>query len=188
MVDPILYEFPDSFESERLLLRSPRPGDGETVHACVLDAQEYLRPWMPWAVEIPSEEGYEAFVRRRHIEFQERKELQLLIFLKETGEMIGSTGMHNLDWNVPRFEIGYWIHPDHAGQGYVTEAVEAITDFAFDQLKAERLEIRCDEENVRSAAVARRAGYVHEATLQREARHHLTNEFRNTMIFAKLRE
>ncbi len=95
--------------------------------------------------------------------------------------------MHRIDWDVPRFEIGYWVRTSLQGQGYITEAVNGISKFAFEQLKAERMEIRCDARNERSAAVARRAGYTLEAKLRRESRAP-DGSLRDTLIFALLRD
>ena len=108
-----------------------------------------------------------------------------MLLLKESDTIIGSSGLHRIDWSVPKFEIGYWLCTSHSGKGYMTEAVNGISAFAFEQLGAKRVEIRCDILNERSAAVARRTGFLHEGTLKAEARHHLTNELRDTMIFAK---
>lgn len=110
-----------------------------------------------------------------------------LLWCKQTGELIGLSGMHHINWTVPAVEIGYWVRTSMAGQGYVTEAVRTITRFAFDVLGAQRVEIRCDERNERSAAVARRAGFTLEGILRNERRHHLSQELRNTMVFAAIR-
>ena len=56
------------------------------------------------------------------------------------------------------------------GQGYITEAVRAQTRFALDVLGARRIEIRMDARNVRSKAVAERAGYTLEGRLRHAAR------------------
>ncbi len=39
---PILQEFPDRFESERLLIRAPQPGDGAEVHAAISESLDEL--------------------------------------------------------------------------------------------------------------------------------------------------
>lgn len=183
----ILREFPDRIETPRLLIRSPLPGDGAALQQAVLESQEELKAWMPWAVEIPSAEDYEVRVREGRLKFLAREDLWLLLVGKENGRIIGGSGLHRINWDVPKFEIGYWLHTAYTGQGLVTEAVLAITDFAFTTLAAQRLEIRCDAQNVRSAAVARRAGFTLEATLHRNGRHHLTHELRDTLIFTRLR-
>ena len=185
MTDPILREFPYSFETERLTIRGPLPGDGVRVRTAVLESHTELKEWMPWAMEISTEEEYETRVRQGQLRFLSREDLWLMLLLKGTDIVIGGSGLHRIEWSVPRFEIGYWVRTTYGGQGYITEAVAGITAFAFEQLGANRVEIRCDALNVRSAAVPQRLGFVHEATLVNESRHHLTNALRDTMIFAK---
>lgn len=186
---PILRDFPDSFDSERLTIRSPRPGDGPALYQAIQESIEELRPWLPWAnSEDPKPENAEITVRRAHTQFLSREDLMLFLTLKETGQIIGGSGLHRIDWSIPKFEIGYWIHTAYSGKGYVTEAVEAITQFAFEQLGAERVEIRCDSKNIRSAAIPRRLGFTHEGTLRADSRNHITNELRDTLIFAKTKD
>jgi RimJ/RimL family protein N-acetyltransferase len=185
---PILRDFPYSLETERLTIRGPLPGDGHEVRTAVIESQEELKPWLSWAVDIPSEEEYEARVRQGLLNYLARTDLWMMLLLKGTGTIIGGSGLHRIDWSVPRFEIGYWARTRFAGQGYIREAATAISDFAFHTLGAKRVEIRCDALNQRSAAVAQRLGFTLEATLRNEARHHLTNEVRDTLVFAKVTE
>ncbi len=185
---PILLDIPDSVESARLWLRAPRPGDGAALNAAVLESLDELRPWMPWAVTAPTLADSEEYVRRSASKYAAREDFALLLWCKTTGDLIGGSGMHRVDWSVPAVEIGYWVRTSQAGQGYITEAVDAIARFACDVISAHRVEIRCDERNGRSAAVARRAGFTLEGILRNEARAHLSLELRNTMVFARLRE
>ena len=67
----------------------------------------------------------------------------------------------------------------------MTEAVRAVTAFAFGQLRAERIEIRMDSRNTRSSAVAERVGYTREACLRRQARG-VDGSLRDTLIYVKL--
>jgi RimJ/RimL family protein N-acetyltransferase len=69
----------------------------------------------------------------------------------------------------------------------MTEAVKGIADFAFTQLEARRVEIRCDARNEKSAAVARRAGFDLEGHLRHETRDH-NNALRDTLIFSRVRD
>jgi ribosomal-protein-serine acetyltransferase len=186
-MDPILRDFPHSFETERLTIRCPLPGDGAEVNAAILDSLDELRWWMPWAQTAPTVDESELYVRKAHVRFLAREDLPLLLFLKGATTMVGSCGLHRIDWAVPKVEIGYWVRTSYARQGYITEAVAGITAFAFDTLGAHRVEIRCDANNERSAAVARRLGFTHEGTLHCEDRAPLTNQLRDTFIFSKVR-
>lgn len=79
----------------------------------------------------------------------------MFLFLKETGALVGGSGLHRIDWSVPKFEIGYWCRTRFAGHGYITEAVRGLGAFAFDQLGTRRVEILCDSRNHRSVRVCR---------------------------------
>ncbi|OMD49567.1 GNAT family N-acetyltransferase [Paenibacillus borealis] len=182
----IMLSIPESFESERLLIRAPHWGDGLAVNEAVKESIEELRPWMPWANKVPTVEESEASIRRSRLEFLERTDLRLLLFRKETGELIGSSGLHRIDWQSRKFEIGYWVHSSFARQGYITEAVDAITKYAIQELQANRIEIRCDSRNVQSARIAERSGFTLEGTLRND-KCDVTGTLRHTMIFAKVR-
>ncbi len=184
----IVMDFPAQLESERLLLRSPRPGDGPVINAALRESWPELKTWMIWAAaEPPAVYESEAWAREGYARFVTRRDLPLLVFLKDGKTLVGSSGLHRIDWSVPRFEIGYWLHTAHTGRGYMTEAVATMTRFAFDTLGARRVEIRMDARNTRSAAVPQRLGFVHEGTLKHWRRHHLTNELVDVMVFAQTR-
>ena len=166
MRSPILRDFPESFETERLLIRSPLPGDGQEMHAAVNESLDELLPWMDWPEQHRTVEDSEEKIRRNRVRFLERSDLLLLLFLKGTNTLVGGSGLHRMDWSVPRFEIGYWCRTRFVGRGYITEAVRGITSFAFGHLSARRVEIRCVTLNGRSVRVAERAGYRLEGELR----------------------
>lgn len=184
--NPILLDFPDHFETERLLIRAAKAGDAPPIFEAIQESLEHLRPWTPWVSADETVDELEAHLRTMAAQFITREDLRMTMWRKGDGLYVGGIGLHRMDWSVPRFEVGYWVRASLEGQGYVTEAVNGITRFAFDELRAERLEIRCDSRNERSAAVARRAGYTLEATLRRDARD-TSGRLRDTLVFARLR-
>ena len=190
MTQPILIDVPERLQTPRLVLRAPRPGDGAALNAAVLDSLDALRPWMPWAQTAPTLEASEAVAREAHGKFLLRSDLVFSLWLhdgqgRET-QLVGGSGLHRIDWSVPRFEIGYWCRSGHTGQGLVTEAVRALSRMAFDQLQAQRVEIRMDERNTASWRVAERAGFTLEGVLRNEARD-VAGGVRNTRVYARVR-
>ncbi|MBS0633249.1 MAG: GNAT family N-acetyltransferase [Verrucomicrobia bacterium] len=165
-MNSLLLNFPESFDTERLTIRSPQPGDGVAFNAALLDSLEACRPWMPWAQKAPTVEESEEVMRKAHARFLLREDLMLLVFLRSTGVLVASSGLHHIDWTVPRFEIGYWGRTPYCGHGYVTEAVAGIAGFAQQTLGARRVEIRAAEANVRSWRIPEKLGFAHEATLR----------------------
>lgn len=187
MRDPILLDFPSSFETERLLVRAALPGDGPAINQAIRESINELRPWMPWAQKMPTPEESEAFARRSHVDFITRASFIMFFFAKHTETLLGGSGLRPQNWAVPSFEIGYWIRTSQSGKGLVTEAVRGLTGFAFEHLRARRLEIRCDPRNGRSASVAIRAGYRNEGTLRQQGLSP-DGEIRDTTVYAMLSE
>jgi RimJ/RimL family protein N-acetyltransferase len=181
--NPLLLDFPDQFETERLIIRAPRPGDGAAGNEAIRESINELRPWMPWAQTVPEVEETEAVFRSGLARFVKREDLILTLWRKSDGVFVGGSGLHRIDWSVPCMEIGYWVRTSLSGQGYITEAVIGITQFAFKHLSAQRIEIRCDARNTRSAAVAERAGYRLEARFHHDARA-VDGSLRDTLFYA----
>lgn len=171
--DPVLIDIPERLDGERTLLLAPRAGSGAELAVVVTQSLSHLRPWMPWAQEAPTAESSELVVRRMQADFIARRDLCFQIYARRPdgspGRLLGGTGLHRIDWALRKFEIGYWIRPEAAGQGLVTEAVRLLAVLAFGALDARRVEIRCDARNLKSRAVAERCGFELEGVLRREA-------------------
>ena len=188
-IKPILLDFPDTLETERLILRAPRPGDGQLVFEAVAETLDDLRRWpasLPWALAEPSPDVSEVFCRHGCAAWITKTDLPMLVFLKEGNVLVGGSGLHSLDWTVPKFEVGYWMRRRMQGRGLATEAVIAVTEFAQSTLGARRIEILSDAENAGSRRVAERAGYVLEG-IQRSNRIAPDGELRDTCIYAAVK-
>ncbi len=172
-MEPLLEEVPQRIDTERLILRCVRGSDAAVVNDAVCESIDDLRPYMPWAQTEPTLARSEADCRRMQAQFLLRGELSMFMFERRAdgseGDFIGGTGLHRIDWNVRRFEIGYGCRIGRQRRGLVTEAVHALTRLAFGQLRARRVEIRMDDTNQCSWRVAQRAGYVLEGVLRNES-------------------
>lgn len=74
----------------------------------------------------------------------------------------------------------------HRGKGYITDAVDRITQFCIEELQANRIEIRCDGNSVKRTAVAERLDFKLEGVLRKE-KLDLSGQPRDTQVFAKVR-
>lgn len=168
--NPILLDFPEQFETQRLMLKAPKIGDGYMINEAIRESHAELKPWLTWADPLPSAEKSEEMNRLSVVSFLRREVFRMNVHQKSDGLFVGVTSLHHIDWSVPAFEIGYWVRTSLAGKGYAKESVLGITDFAFGELGAQRMEIRCDPRNDRSAAVAQKAGYTLEGTIRHDMR------------------
>jgi RimJ/RimL family protein N-acetyltransferase len=174
---------PPLIRTDRLLLRPHAPGDGPALKAAVDANLEHLQRWMDWAMHEPSsldviEHRIAVFVAR----FETGPDWGYGIrLIRDPGTIIGGCGVHaRIGPNA--LEIGYWIDARCTRRGYATEAARALTDAAFAQPIVDRVEIRCDPRNLASAAVPRRLGFTHVATLEKNTTTPLGDP-RDTMVF-----
>jgi ribosomal-protein-serine acetyltransferase len=138
---------------------------------------------MPWATPDYTIESCEENLRQAIGKFITQEDFRMSFFDKQTGRLMGNSGLHRIDWSVPRFEIGYWCRSSEMGKGYVTEAARGLSKLCFEQLGAARVEICCDDLNLKSAAVAQRCGYTLEGIMKNDERN-TKGELRSTRIYA----
>ena len=159
-------DVPAQITSERLLISQPLLEHVKPLYDAVQESLPELRPWMPWAAGEYSMEGCEETLRGAMARFVTFADLRYHIFDRESGRLLGSSGLHRIDWRIPRFEIGYWVRTSAAKRGYVSESVRALSRVAFERLGAKRVEIRCDDRNEASARVAERCGFELDGVLR----------------------
>ena len=163
---PLLLNIPLAFTGERVIVRLYCEEDTEAVFAAIQESVESLAPWMPWAHTHRTPDDTREFIRRSIGQFILRQYIGLGVFLREGGHYLGGTGFHAHGWNIPAFEIGYWLRDSAVGKGYMSEAVQLQTTYCFEGLGAQRVVIGCDARNTRSRAIPQRLGFTLEATLR----------------------
>jgi ribosomal-protein-serine acetyltransferase len=82
------------------------------------------------------------------------------------GRMIGAGGLLGVEWEARKTGIGYWLAEEHQGRGLMTRAVQAMSDYAFDELDLNRVEIHVGTENRKSRAIPERLGFQQEGVLR----------------------
>ena len=188
-VVPALLNLPTRITTPRLVIRPPQSGDGIKINEAVLETFDKLHRLMPWAEVKPSVNESEEYVRQAAANWMVKKDeepyLPLFMFDKTHHHFIGGTGFHHIDWDVPCLEIGYWLRNSCSNQGFMTEAVNALTRYAIDELKMRRIEIRCDIHNQQSQKVAERLGYHLEATLKSNRIDYVTRLPSDTLIYVR---
>lgn len=187
-VDPVLRELPASIDTGRMVLRPPRVGDGAAHYEALAESIDTLRRFLaslPWVAQAPSPQASELYCRKSQANFIARTDLPFFGFCKATGRLLLSCGLHRPDWSVPKLEVGYWCRVSETGRGYVSEAVNALTGFAFEVLAAARVELVTDAQNLGSRKVAERCGFALEGVLRQHSRAR-DGSLRDTCIYARL--
>jgi ribosomal-protein-alanine N-acetyltransferase len=110
----------------------------------------------------PYEDGMaERWIDTHQVSFENDEMIHFAIELESTGMLIGAIGLV-LDLKHARAELGYWIGKPYWGQGYCTEAAEAIVQFGFATLGLNRIHASHLSRNPASGRVMQKIGMVHE--------------------------
>jgi RimJ/RimL family protein N-acetyltransferase len=154
----------------RLVLRDKRADDLDFTAELFADPR--VMRWIGDGSTYPRDEVEVRFARVMAIEGEpghDRWDAFKIIERKADGARVGQAGLLRCEIDgMPEIEIGWWLAAAAWGHGYATEAALALRDFAFRELRLERLSVVLYAENVTSVAVAQRIGGAY----QGEARYH----------------
>ncbi len=154
----------------------------DDVFAAVDRNRAYLRQWLPWLDESVSPDDTRSFIKRSLSEFANGEKLDTGIW--DHDQVIGAISYNFIDRPNRIAHIGYWLASDHQGKGIMTRACRAMVDYAFDELKLNRIEIRCATGNAKSRAIPQRLGFKQEG-IQRQAEW-LYDHFVDLVIYGML--
>ncbi|MWV56238.1 GNAT family N-acetyltransferase [Streptococcus zhangguiae] len=151
-------------ETNRLILRQRTVEDVEDLFAYASLPEVCLPAGFPPVATLEEEREY---IESKYLENLVKENLPsgYGITVKGSNRVIGSCDVnHRRADDV--FEIGYLLHPDFWGKGYMPEAVAALIEVAFTLLHLHKVEIRCYSSNQQSKRVAEKLGFTFEATIR----------------------
>src|SRR3954466_4023742 len=143
-VDPLAIDLPDVLEGERVIVRPWAEADSDGLWDAIDNSRDHLEAWMPWVDRYRNPDNALEYCRRVRARWLLREDLAVAIVERETGRIVGGSGLHRINWTYRLFEIGYWLRRDAEGRGYVSETVRLLTRLCFDELDANRVELAID--------------------------------------------
>ncbi|MDE2029746.1 MAG: GNAT family N-acetyltransferase [Alphaproteobacteria bacterium] len=154
-------------DGPRLLLRAGDAAEWRAWRTMREVSREYLVPWEPqWPADALSYGYYCSLLRRQWREWRAGRGFAFTIFVKGNAPkpvLAGGITLGDIVYAAAqKGTIGYWLGKPYTGQGYMTEAVGMVCDFAFDILRLQRVEASCMPSNEASKTVLRRAGFEEE--------------------------
>ena len=156
-----------NLESERLLLRQITLDDVSAVFALRSNPEtmKYIpRPLVTTIEEVTNH------IKMIQDKIETNEGINWAITLKGDPKMIGIIGHYRIRWEHFRSEIGYMLLPEYHGKGIVTEAIQLMIHYGFNEMRIHSLEAIIAPENSASARVLEKNNFEKEA-------HFLQNEF-----------
>ena len=149
--------------NERLQLAPLDVSDAEELFSVTDANRSYLRNWLPWLDNIRRVDDTRAFIRATQLQIGRNNGAQLAI--KFDGCIAGSIGHHQIDWRNRLTSLGYWLDATYQGRGLGTASCGALIEYTFDELRLNRIEIRCAVDNQKSRAIPGRLYFQKEGLL-----------------------
>lgn len=182
MLQDSLHDVPE-LRAERLVLRALRRSDAEDVfdYAKQLDVARHTL-WDPHR-SLQDTFAFLDFVDDQH---RSGKAFVWGIVHKDEGRVVGTVGLANYAAQHSRAEMGFAIGQRYWGKGYTPEAVRVVLSFAFGAMELNRVEAYCKVENVASARVLEKTGFLFEGTLRQ--REFIKGRYEDLKLYAMVRE
>jgi [ribosomal protein S5]-alanine N-acetyltransferase len=169
--------------SERLLLRDVAIDDLAALQA--LEAEPELHSYRGGGQ--PGEEETRAFLQRTQdwLRLDPRPAYALVIALRADGSLIGVVSLTITNRELGQAELGYRLSTRSWGQGYATEAAQALVGFGFASLGLHRIYAMCHPGNAGSQRVMQKVGMQYEGHLREDFRNR-DGSWRDSLLYAIL--
>lgn len=150
--------------NEDISLRLIENRDAERVFELTDKSRDYLSKWLPW-VNSTTKLGDEVeFIKICINDYVEKKNLNAVILFKR--EIVGIAGYHTINWSNKTAYVGYWLGEEFQGNGIMTKVTKALTDYAFNELNLNKVEIRVAVGNKKSWSIPERLNFVKEGFIR----------------------
>lgn len=132
-----------------------------------------------------TEKCYEAFKTALKLK-AEGNQHPFVIYHKSEKKLIGSTRLMDIHPVHKKLEIGWtWLHPNYWASAVNLECKLLLLSYCFEELKAVRVQIKTDENNIRSQKAIKKIGGIYEGILRQDCIRD-NGTLRNTVFFSVL--
>lgn len=168
--------------SETVTLELIEPHHAAGLLKLIDKQRPYLKQWLPWVDNMQKPDDAQRYIEACTLRQEAGNEYGYMLMVN--GEAAGRVGIYKLDYYNGIGEIGYWISEDLQGKGIMTAACKILVQYAFTTLQINRIEIRCVEHNLKSAAIPERLGFKYEGLLRNAEK--LPTGFVNLKVYSLL--
>ena len=176
-----------NLEGDRVYLQLPVQRNWDAWAALRAESRDFLAPWEPpWAYDALTRGAYRRRLKAYKSEMRQGLTYSFLIFRRIDDALLGGITLSNLRRGVAQSAtLGYWIGAAHSRQGYMTEALAAVLEFAFSRLALHRVEAACLPANEASRRLLLKSGFREEGYAREYLR--INGRWQDHQLFAILR-
>jgi RimJ/RimL family protein N-acetyltransferase len=182
----LLKDIPEQIQTEHTTIRRYQKGDGTAIYKLAQrnNNRQHLKGTADDITGLKSVEEAEVKARKHRAEWTKRDRFVAGVW--DEDKYIGEIWIEPAGWDIPCFEIGWFIDKGREGEGLAYEAANACLEFIFNELEAHKVIAKTSDTNTRSMKLAERLGFKEEGHLRE-------NEIKDgkrsgTLLYGLLRE
>jgi len=166
-----LFDIDTALVTQRTVTRRFREGDGEEFFKLAKANEERLHDFFPIMLAAnTSPDASEMYIRQKLAHWLLQKEFGFGIWHQADEKLIGYILLKTLDWSIPKAELTYFLDTVYLKKGLMTEAMQAVLPFAFQQLQLKKLFLYTAPDNSASRRLVSNLNFRPIGTLQHNYR------------------
>lgn len=156
--------------------------DADDIFRLIDQNRNKLRQWLPFVDATHTAENTRAFINS----LQSPHSREMVFTITCHNQIAGLIGFKDIDRANKKLEIGYWLAPQFEGRGLVTESCRVLINKAFDNMKMNRIQIKCGVGNDRSSNIPKKLGFRFEGIEYQGERHQ--DRYLDLEVYSMLRD
>lgn len=150
-------------------IRTLAEKDASLYFSLIHQNKERLKDYFPKTLEANNTISATSVHIQERLELAEKRVLfTFIVSDNSTGNIIGSVFIKDLDWRIPKGELGFFIDKAYEGKGIITKSVSLITEHCFANLELNKVFMRIAEDNIASRRVAEKNNFQVEGILRKD--------------------
>ena len=113
-------------------------------------------------------ESTQLFVAERVSKIIEKTYFPFIVVDNGINTIVGFIDVKNIEWNIPKGELGCYVDAEYAGKGLSTRALQMVTDYCFKELGFRKLFLRTQESNTSARRIAEKCGFEIEGKIRQD--------------------
>jgi [ribosomal protein S5]-alanine N-acetyltransferase len=182
--------FDEKLETQHLLLRPYAEGDEQDfMHLLHEHTSALLSPAFTGRLaRVRALDDARVQLAQLRTDWDNRKQFDFGIWLKESNTYIGDIALKNIDRSVPKAELGLYFTDLTDMKPLAREALRAVLGFAFEDVQLNKVYMRCTQQNDICTQLAEQCGFVKEGVLRSDFRGADAEELLDLSYFGMTRD
>lgn len=141
----------------------------ESYFETLISLSKDQRIWQHYAIDGSNRQKLKSSLEMALSERENGKQYPFVITLKKENQTVGSTRFLDIQPIHKKIEIGWtWLYPDYWGTSINLECKLLLLTYCFEELEAKRMQLKTDENNIRSRKAIEKIGGVFEGILRND--------------------